>query len=163
MGIFLDILGVLALILVIPVVLWVWWRSTAPKHTAPGETAGDATRGELKAGRLFCGPGVPYGDEACPELTVSITRMIADSEETRDSFESLVREEANTRAAEQRIDTANADAQAIQAQADAIEQAGEGYVNLQLIELCRQHPDACPTLWVLPSGSDAPGINVGAP
>lgn len=112
--------------------------------------------------KLFCGPGVPYGDDACPELTMSVTRMVAANENTRNAFEAQVREEANTRAAEQRIQTANADAQAIQAQAAAIEEAGDGYVNLQLIELCAAHPEACPTLWVLPSGS-SPGINVPAP
>lgn len=53
MALFLDILGLLALLLAIPAVIWIWWRSSAPKHTAPGEFAGDAPRGELKAGRRY--------------------------------------------------------------------------------------------------------------
>lgn len=110
---------------------------------------------------LFCGPGVPYGGDECPELTVSVTRMVPTEGATREAFEALVREEANTRAANQQVETAEANARAIEAQAAAAASAGESYVRLQLIELCRDHPDACPTLWVLPSGEG--GVNVTAP
>lgn len=113
--------------------------------------------------KLFCGPGVPYGDEACPELTVSVTRIVADSEATREAFEAEVREEANTRAATQQVQTAEAQAESIRAQAAAAAEAGDNYVNLQLIRLCEDHPDACPTLWVLPSGAGNLTIPTPAP
>lgn len=109
---------------------------------------------------LFCGPGVPYGGAECPELTVSVTRIVPTEDATRVAFEALVREEANTRAAQQAIRTAEAQAESIRAQAEAAAQAGDDYVRLQLIELCRDHPDACPTLWVLPSGE---GLDITAP
>ncbi len=112
---------------------------------------------------LFCGPGVPYGGAACPELTVSVTRIIPSEEATRVAFEALVREEANTRAANQSVETAEANARAIEAQAQAASNAGESYVRLQLIELCRDQPEACPTLWVLPEGDANLTIPTPAP
>lgn len=146
-------------------------RQHTGRDLATGEDALSEVRDALKDGlgndindnvgvRLFCGPGVPYGSDDCPPLNVSVTRIVAAEAQTRDAFESLVREEAETRAAEQRIQTADAEAQAIEAQAQAAAEAGGNYVNLQLIQMCAEHPDACPTLWVLPSDG---GVTVTNP
>lgn len=112
---------------------------------------------------LFCGPGVPYGEDDCPELTVSVTRLIADSEATREAFESEVRAEAETRAAQQEIRTAEARAESIEALNEALAGAGENYVLLELIRACQEAPESCPALWVVPSGTGAPQLTAPGP
>jgi len=108
---------------------------------------------------LFCGPGVPY-EADCPELTVSVTRIIASSEATRASFEREVQAEAETRAAQQEVRTAEARSEAILAQAQAAAQAGDNYVMLQWIQLCNEHPEACPQTLIVPSNV---GTNINIP
>jgi len=131
-------------------------------EVADSLSAGLRTRVNNNVGTdLFCGPGVPYGDVACPEITVSVTRMIADSDATRNAFELEVRAEAETRAAQQEVATAEARAEAVEALNEALANSGENFVLLELIRACQENPQVCPQLWVLDSNSG--GITIPAP
>jgi hypothetical protein len=109
---------------------------------------------------LFCGPNHEYGTEDCPEFSTSVGRIVPANEDTADAFEAPEREEAETRAAEQRVDTAREEARAVEELNAALANAGDDYVLLQMVQACVEKPEACPAFWIVPQGQD---VNITTP
>jgi hypothetical protein len=97
-------------------------------------------------GQFFCGPGHEYGGDSCPEFEASITVIRPHREETRTAFEAVQQEAARTRAAEQQIDTATAEAQARQ----IVQQSLEGG-NSEALVLLEAIESGSIQFWVIPS------------
>lgn len=106
-------------------------------------------------GEFFCGPGHEYGSGSCPEFEASITVIRPHRQATREAFEAVQQEAALTRAAEQRIDTATAEAQARQ----IVQQSLEGG-NSEALVLLEAIESGDIQFWVIPSDGD---LSITAP
>ncbi len=111
----------------------------------------------------FCGPTYVPGSGVCPDFTFTLANP-GIPQGLKDKLTAIREAEAQVEVRRQEVEQAKQQALAIRELNEALAEAGNRYILLQAITLCKESGGAkCPiNFWVLPAGTQT-DLNVSAP